>query len=352
MARTATIGTAAAWSSATAYVVGDGVVESGTTYICILGHTNQQPPNATYWTSTTNYSTITLWEASIDRSANGIETGAIVENKNFNESLTINAAASGTDRIILTVGDSYYHARVPGAGARNVLAQGSTSEPLIVSTGYVTVEKFETSSGISNRYVYWHTGTHGVFRRCLIHAKHSTGGAYDAWVRFNQPNSEMHECAQWSEHGENQEGIRTQALSVTVSHCSVHNNLYYGIRENSTSPTDAQKMRVDSCACLGNGTAAGAQYKDFAFTNAFHASCDNNTSQDGTHPGSNGVTVSGGWAALWKNMNRGEENFDLVTSREWPDNIVRGVDFERGNLDGAEFSSNASVTGDAANRGS
>lgn len=38
-----------AWSGATAYVIDDAVVENGTSYICILGHTNQQPPNASYW---------------------------------------------------------------------------------------------------------------------------------------------------------------------------------------------------------------------------------------------------------------------------------------------------------------
>lgn len=39
----------AAWSGATAYVVGDLVVSGGVNYYCILAHTNQIPPNATYW---------------------------------------------------------------------------------------------------------------------------------------------------------------------------------------------------------------------------------------------------------------------------------------------------------------
>jgi hypothetical protein len=37
------------WSAATAYVVGDAVSLNGSSYICILGHTNHTPPNATYW---------------------------------------------------------------------------------------------------------------------------------------------------------------------------------------------------------------------------------------------------------------------------------------------------------------
>lgn len=39
------------WDSASAYVVGDYVDRSGTVYMCILAHTNQVPPNATYWTA-------------------------------------------------------------------------------------------------------------------------------------------------------------------------------------------------------------------------------------------------------------------------------------------------------------
>lgn len=39
-----------AWSAATAYVIGAFVVfTDGITYRCILAHTNQVPPNGTYW---------------------------------------------------------------------------------------------------------------------------------------------------------------------------------------------------------------------------------------------------------------------------------------------------------------
>lgn len=38
-----------AWSGATAYIRDDVVTSGGSSYVCILAHTNQQPPNATYW---------------------------------------------------------------------------------------------------------------------------------------------------------------------------------------------------------------------------------------------------------------------------------------------------------------
>jgi uncharacterized cupin superfamily protein len=38
-----------AWNAGTPYNIGDTVSLSGTFYTCILGHTNHQPPNGTYW---------------------------------------------------------------------------------------------------------------------------------------------------------------------------------------------------------------------------------------------------------------------------------------------------------------
>src|SRR5262245_2647564 len=42
-----------AWSAATAYVLNDAVFNTvnGSSYVCINPHTNQQPPNATYWST-------------------------------------------------------------------------------------------------------------------------------------------------------------------------------------------------------------------------------------------------------------------------------------------------------------
>jgi hypothetical protein len=44
--------TVQAWSSTQAYVAGDVVSLASVVYYCLLAHTNQTPPNATYWTTT------------------------------------------------------------------------------------------------------------------------------------------------------------------------------------------------------------------------------------------------------------------------------------------------------------
>lgn len=38
------------WSSSTSYIVGDKAKINFDIYTCILNHTNNTPPNGTYWT--------------------------------------------------------------------------------------------------------------------------------------------------------------------------------------------------------------------------------------------------------------------------------------------------------------
>jgi hypothetical protein len=46
---TLSAGTPTAWNSGTAYTLGNLASSAGVNYYCILAHTNQAPPNATYW---------------------------------------------------------------------------------------------------------------------------------------------------------------------------------------------------------------------------------------------------------------------------------------------------------------
>lgn len=59
----------AAWSGATAYALGVQVTSGGVIYMCIQAHTNQVPPNATYWvvaTGVTRYANTSVWPGDID----------------------------------------------------------------------------------------------------------------------------------------------------------------------------------------------------------------------------------------------------------------------------------------------
>jgi hypothetical protein len=48
-----------AWSATVAYVVNDQVVLGSAIYLCMLDHTNQTPPNATYWTAIGTFTALT-----------------------------------------------------------------------------------------------------------------------------------------------------------------------------------------------------------------------------------------------------------------------------------------------------
>ena len=39
------------WSGATSYQIGNVVTLVAVTYVCTAAHTNQSPPNATYWSA-------------------------------------------------------------------------------------------------------------------------------------------------------------------------------------------------------------------------------------------------------------------------------------------------------------
>jgi len=43
------------WSASVAYAVGNIVMVSGALYFCISAHTNQTPPNVTYWNKFNSY---------------------------------------------------------------------------------------------------------------------------------------------------------------------------------------------------------------------------------------------------------------------------------------------------------
>lgn len=63
--------TTEAWNAGTAYVFGDVVLSGGVAYSCILAHTNQVPPNATYWIVNLGSRSLTVVFVSIDAACIG-----------------------------------------------------------------------------------------------------------------------------------------------------------------------------------------------------------------------------------------------------------------------------------------
>ena len=98
------------WNSGTTYEVGQWVVHSGTFYSCILGHTNQTPPNATYWQSEGTEDLRGKWKYGLYFKNNAIrstgETIRIESLANYHFHTTPGAASTGAD--IFLQADSPY----------------------------------------------------------------------------------------------------------------------------------------------------------------------------------------------------------------------------------------------------
>ena len=112
------------WSSATTYAIGDLAENDGALYICTAAHSNQEPPNASYWTlmsSDTNTLPYTISEdfttdPSWTKTDSG-GTGAGVSSGGF-----VNGATSSPDGHAL-VNDS------AGLGCRGADAAGGRCRP-------------------------------------------------------------------------------------------------------------------------------------------------------------------------------------------------------------------------------
>lgn len=139
-----------AWNGGTAYVVGDIVSSSNVLYICILAHTNQVPPNATYWqvfltsagaglpTQTGHTNKLLTTNGT---TASWVDT--IAGTKTFSGAVTFNAAVTNSVSMAFTGGNL----RLAKGTDRTI----SASSTVTISTGT-----------IGNYYVFVSTGAYNV----------------------------------------------------------------------------------------------------------------------------------------------------------------------------------------------
>ena len=111
------------WSSSTAYAVGDGVYQNGSSYICIVANTNEPPPDTSYWNE-------------LAAQATGVDATSI-------QGVAVSATAPTTGQVIEYNGTEYAPAAASGyplsAPQGGALSSGTTDATLAVGTWLVTL---------------------------------------------------------------------------------------------------------------------------------------------------------------------------------------------------------------------
>lgn len=125
-----TVSGVSAWLIGTAYVIGDLVVDVGVNYYCILGHTGQQPPNATYWYALTG----TIYEIPTPYSEGDLST---LQYKQSADVITIDHPSYDPKELARTADTTW-------------ILSDATFAPSVTTPANVTV----SGTGGANTYVY------------------------------------------------------------------------------------------------------------------------------------------------------------------------------------------------------
>lgn len=121
-----------AWDSGTSYAVGDGVSHEGSSYICIATSTNNEPPNATYWNL--------LAEAGVDGEMSGPSSAVDNNFVTFDGTDGGTVQDSGVGAPTLTSSDKYKKLRADSTGIK-MEAMNEAPSTLTIASGSITPTK-------------------------------------------------------------------------------------------------------------------------------------------------------------------------------------------------------------------
>lgn len=134
----ATLFAASAWSASTAYAVGTLVVSSSILYYCKLAHTNQAPPNTTYWKAYAYVASQTV--SGVNTGTDTLTTGA-THNVEVND--PVEFTTTTTLPAPLVAGTVYYCKTAPTATTMTLAATvgGATIDITTAGSGTITMHR-------------------------------------------------------------------------------------------------------------------------------------------------------------------------------------------------------------------
>jgi hypothetical protein len=144
-------GTAAPWSAATAYNVNDVATLGGSSYVCLLAHTNHTPPNATYWsvlasigaTGATPLNPVAAW---VTATSYAVGPPADYVSQGGSSYQCLVAHTSGTFATDLAAGKWGLVAQAGTNGANGIGYAGTSATSLLIANSVSKV--FTTQSGL------------------------------------------------------------------------------------------------------------------------------------------------------------------------------------------------------------
>lgn len=163
------------WDPARTYTAGETVVLNTSSYVCILGNTNQQPPNAMYWTDVSDYNNYGLQRIGLYNS------GDIVT-----QSLLASAATPLVDSPIFRFNGSYWNGAAPvqwTAYMVHHLAAASTPPQ-------ADFRLYSGAIGSETARLIWDTSSPVYFRIGLIGPQNTqTANDYDSFTLITTTNA-------------------------------------------------------------------------------------------------------------------------------------------------------------------
>lgn len=309
-----------------------------------------------------DYSTIQAWANDLDNASfyNSGDTaiGNIIENKNFDEQVTISLGGTrGLARRTLTVDSSVRHNGLAGTGARIVRTTSPSTAIIFIQNPIpTTISWLEVSGGGANwdNGIFYNSTTNGVssshlVQACLVHHIGTTTGstnnvsgvACNSDARFIAMNNAIYRIRSAATNTNTVTGIFVGASGTTS--VNIFNNTVYaiiqdggtgakrGIFFNTTNSARQCKNNAVGAMSLGTGTGTGT-----CFLGTGSATLANNASSDSTATGTGAIT-SLNVNTAWNNVTNNSEDFRLGAS---------SILFQTGaDLDSAPTDVNLDITG-------
>jgi len=244
-------------------------------------------------TSGRDYSTITLWEADLDKtniySAGDAAVGECYNDSAFNESVTINGGGTvGLVSVTLTVVAADRHDGTAGTGARIVKSTGGVTDILFASVALAKIRWLEVDANLQN-VTYAVRGTAGAdFYNLIVHGIRKTSSTTTSCF---YPNDIAANCIAYHMENNTGQSNANSVMSASGSGCNIFNCVIFHCHGSSGVN---RGLNYNGGSEYRNVYSGGNEGADWVINSGSgYANFSNNADEDGTISGKGANTLTG-----------------------------------------------------------